>query len=428
MAERSRFVLILALVLAGCRYVETPLPPDTAGPDIHLVPEFRFVEARVVRNATFATLLAAHDLGNVAYAFVEAMRPVFDPRDLQIDHPYRLVYDRDDRLRRFEYHVDDDRYLQVVSRPDSEARFEAALVDYEKEREQVAMRGDIDRENNSLMAAMDAGGGSIGIAMSMAEVFAGEIDFNTELQPGDHFQLLYEQLLYERVVGDEIHATDGDVLAATFHNDGRDLSAFRFEVPGEDPDYFDAEGRSLKRQFLRSPLPFEPRITSRFSYRRLHPILGTRRAHLGVDYGAPTGTRVIAVARGTVEFAGRSGGSGNMVQLRHTNGYQTYYLHLSRFAGGIRPGVRVAQGQTIGYVGSTGLSTGPHLDYRIRKNGMFVNPLVEIRNTPPGDPVPDDHMPAFRALRDRLQAELAASVPAVAVAGAAPEPFDVSAQ
>ena len=113
-----------------------------------------------------------------------------------------------------------------------------------------------------------------------------------------------------------------------------------------------------------------------------------------------------AVARGTVEFAARSGGSGNMVQLRHTNGYQTYYLHLSRFAKGIRPGVRVMQGQTIGFVGSTGLSTGPHLDYRIRKNGMFVNPLVEIRNTPPGDPVPEDQMPAFQALRDRRQAEL----------------------
>ena len=407
MAERFRSVppFILAFVLAGCgSYVETPLPEDTAGPDIHLVPDIRIVEDQVARNATFATMLATHDLGGEAYAFVEAVRPVFDPRDLQVDHPYKLVYDRDDVFRRFEYHVDEDQFLQVVSRPDSGFRFEAALVDYEKEREEVAMRGTIDRENNSLTAAVDAGGGSIGLAMSMAEVFAGEIDFNTELQPGDHFELLYE-----RFVRDEVHVTYGDVLAATFHNDGRELSAYRYEVPGEDPGYFDAEGRSLKRQFLKSPLPFEPRITSRFSYRRLHPILGTRRAHLGVDYGAPTGTRVQAVARGTVEFAARSGGSGNMVQLRHTNGYQTYYLHLSRFAKGIRPGVRVMQGQTIGFVGSTGLSTGPHLDYRIRKNGMFVNPLVEIRNTPPGDPVPEDQMPAFQALRDRRQAELPGS-------------------
>ena len=410
MAERPWFVpsLVLTLVFAGCGYVETPLPAATGGPDIHLEPDVRVVEARVGRNATFASLLAAHDLGDAAYAFVEAVRSVFDPRALQIAHPYKLLFKTDGRFQRFEYHVDDDQYLQVVSRPDSEARFEAALVDYEKEQRQAAMRGAIDRENNSLMAAMDAGGGSIQIAMSMAEVFAGEIDFNTELQPGDHFEVVYEQF-----VRDEVHVTHGDVLAATFHNDGRDLSAFRYQARGEDAAYFDAEGRSLKRQFLRSPLPFEPRITSRFSYRRLHPILGTHRAHLGVDYGAPTGTRVIAVARGAVEFAGRSGGSGNMVQLRHTNGYQTYYLHLSRFAEGIRPGVRVSQGQTIGYVGSTGLSTGPHLDYRIRKNGTFVNPLVEIRNTPPGDPVPPDEMPAFRALRDRLQAQLPGSAPAV---------------
>ena len=430
MAERSWLsvpLLVLAFGFAACGgYVETPLPQDTAGPDIHLEPDIRIVEDQVARNATFATMLATHDLGGEAYAFVEAVRPVFDPRDLQIDHPYKLVYKSDGRFQRFEYHVDEDQYLQVIGRPDSEARFEATLVDYEKEREEVAMRGTIDRENNSLTAAMDAGGGSIRLAMSMAEVFAGEIDFNTELQPGDHFELLYE-----RFVRDEIHVTDGDVLAATFHNDGRDLTAFRYEVPGEDPGYFDAEGRSLKRQFLKSPLPFEPRITSRFSYRRLHPILGTRRAHLGVDYGAPTGTRVIAVARGTVEFAGRSGGSGNMVQLRHTNGYQTYYLHLSRFARGIRPGVRVMQGQTIAYVGSTGLSTGPHLDYRIRKNGMFVNPLVEIRNTPPGDPVPPDEMPAFQALRDRLQSQLPGSALAVnesSEPAESVEPLDVSAQ
>ena len=302
MAECSWFVpsLVLLLGLAGCGgYVETPLPQDTGGPDIHLEPpDVRLVEARVARNATLATLLESHDLGDVAYAFVESMRSVFDPRDLQIDHPYKLFYDGDDRFQRFEYHVDEDQYLQVDSRHDAEARFEATLVDYEKEREEIAMYGAIDRENNSLTAAMDAGGGGIGLAMSMAEVFAGAIDFNTELQPGDHFYLLYE-----RFVRDEVHVTYGDVIAATFHNDGRDLSAFRYEVPGEDPGYYDAEGRSLKRQFLKSPLPFEPRITSRFSYRRLHPILGTRRAHLGVDYGAPTGTPVQAVARGTVEFA-----------------------------------------------------------------------------------------------------------------------------
>ncbi|MEE2637862.1 MAG: peptidoglycan DD-metalloendopeptidase family protein, partial [Acidobacteriota bacterium] len=381
--------------------VEAPLPEATTGPDVYLKPKIRVVEAQVERHATFATLLASHDLGEVAHTFVEAMRPVFDPRALQTGHSYKLIYDTEGRFRRLEYHVDDDQYLKVARKPNAKPEFEVVLVDYEKTREQVSMSGAIDREHNSLMAAMAAGGGHDLVAMSMAEVFAGEIDFNTELRLGDSFDLLYE-----RFVRDDVHVTYGDVIAASFNNDGRELSVYLYDVPGEDPAYFDGDGRSMKRQFLRSPLPFEPRITSRFSYRRLHPVLGTHRAHLGVDYGAPTGTRVIAVAKGTVVSAGRSGGSGNMVRLRHTNGYETWYLHLSRFAKGIRAGVRVMQGQVIGYVGSTGLANGPHLDYRLRKNGTFVNPLIEHRNLPPGDPVPPEQMPDFRLVRDRLQAQL----------------------
>lgn len=396
-------VVVQGLGLVGCGYVEPPLPDARFGPDIYLKPDFRVVEAQVKRNATFATLLSSHDLGDVAYSFVEAMRPVFDPRSLQVGHPYTIIYGADGAFRRFEYHVDEDQYLEVVPRPGPPPMFEASLLDYQKQREHVAMRGTIDREHNSLMAAMSAGGGHDLVAMAMAEVFAGEIDFNTELQPGDHFGLLYE-----RFVRDEEYISFGDmpVLAAVFHNDGRDVNAFRFQVPGEEPAFFDAKGRSMKRQFLRSPLPFEPRITSRFSYRRLHPVLGVHRPHLGVDYGAPTGTRVIAVANGTVVSTTSSGGSGNMVRLRHRNGYETYYLHLSRFAKGMRSGVRVLQGQVIGYVGSTGLSTGPHLDYRLRKNGTFVNPLIEHRNLPPGEPVPPEHMATFEQARDGLLAQV----------------------
>jgi murein DD-endopeptidase MepM/ murein hydrolase activator NlpD len=319
---------------------------------------------------------------------------------LRSGHPYKLVYGPDGRFRRFEYHVDEDQFLQVAGRPESPV-FEAMLIDYEKVREQVAMRGEINRDHNSLFAAMDAGGGHSEVAMAIAQMFSGEIDFNTELRLGDSFAVLYEQF-----VRDDVHVTHGDVLAAAFNNDGRQLFGFRYEVRGEAPGYYDADGRSLKRQFLRSPLPFEPRITSRFSYRRLHPVLGTHRAHLGVDYGAPAGTRVIAVANGTLVSAAPSGGSGNMVRLRHTNGYETYYLHLSRFAKGLRRGARVMQGQTIGFVGSTGLATGPHLDYRVRKNGTFVNWLIEFRDLPPGDPVPPDQMAAFQEVRDRALALL----------------------
>nr|ABZ10198.1 putative peptidase family M23/M37 [uncultured marine microorganism HF4000_APKG10H12] len=403
MLGRVRIVplLFLGLGLVGCGFAESPLPEATAGPDIYLEPDTRAVEDQVPRNATLASLLASHDMaGDVAYAVVEAMRPVFDPRRLRAGHPYKLVYGPAGRFRRFEYHVDEDQFLQVAGRPESPV-FEAVLIDYEKVREQVAMRGEINRDHNSLFAAMDAGGGHSEVAMAIAQMFSGEIDFNTELRLGDSFAVLYEQF-----VRDDVHVTHGDVLAAAFNNDGRQLFGFRYEVRGEAPEYYDADGRSLKRQFLRSPLPFEPRITSRFSYRRLHPVLGTHRAHLGVDYGAPAGTRVIAVANGTLVSAAPSGGSGNMVRLRHTNGYETYYLHLSRFAKGLRRGARVMQGQTIGFVGSTGLATGPHLDYRVRKNGTFVNWLIEFRDLPPGDPVPPDQMAAFQEVRDRALALL----------------------
>ena len=395
-------LLFLGLGLAGCDLAESLLPEETAGPDIYLEPDTRTVEDQVPRNATLASLLASHDMaGDVAYAVVEAMRPVFDPHRLRSGHSYRLVYGPDGRFRRFEYHVDEDQYLQVVGQSGPAPVFEAVLVDYEKELAQVAMRGEIDRARNSLFAAMDAAGGHVQVAIAMAAVFSGEIDFNNDLRLGDSFAVLYE-----RYVRDGGHVTYGDVLAAAFDNGGRELYAFRFQVPGEASSYFDGDGRSMKRQFLRSPLPFEPRVTSRFSYRRMHPILGTARAHLGVDYGAPTGTRVIAVSNGTVVSAARNGGSGNMVRLRHTNGYETYYLHLSRFAKGMRPGARVMQGEVIGFVGSTGLATGPHLDYRLRKNGTFVNPLTEHRKLPPGDPVPPDQMVAFQKVRDRALGQL----------------------
>ena len=177
------------------------------------------------------------------------------------------------------------------------------VVGGKQNRSPLAFAGSHDRQHR-------LGGGHVEVAVGMAQVFSGEIDFNTELRLGDSFAVLYEQF-----VRDDVHVTHGDVLAAAFNNDGRQLFGFRYEVRGEAPGYYDADGRSLKRQFLRSPLPFEPRITSRFSYRRLHPVLGTHRAHLGVDYGAPAGTRVIAVANGTLVSAAPSGGSGNMVRL-----------------------------------------------------------------------------------------------------------------
>ena len=426
----GRFTLPTVLVLSACVPAGCAIEPAPAAEamtraraetperraDVFLPPLTRTVAGTVPRGATLATLFASHDLDAVAHSLIEQIRDVFDPRRLRVDNAYRLTFGLgDDALETFEYHIDDDAFLQVKR---AASGFEAALVPYRQARIEQVLEADIDAANNSISAALDAQGKGVLLAVALAEVLSGEIDFNNDLRRGDRFGLLYEEVFREERFGgddDLSFSRYGDVLAVEFINDGRRLQAFRFHVPGApEAQYFDENGRSMKRLFLRSPFRFEPRITSRFSYRRVHPILGGVRPHLGVDYGAPTGTPIIAVATGTVVSAGRSGGSGNMIRLRHTNGYETYYLHLSRFARNIRSGARVFQGQEIGYVGSTGLSTGPHLDYRMRKNGTFVNPLIEHRNLPPGDPVPVEHLEAFYALRDAALVRLGSTPPITA--------------
>lgn len=375
---------------------------EPAGP---AEPEGHRIEAVVANRATLASILYDHGLDrNQAARVIDAVRLVFDPRRFRVGNAYRLELGPDGALRSFEYEVDRDRFLQVRASAAPSGDFRARLLPYVKERVEHALRGYINRQHTSLASALNGAGEQARLAIELASVLAGEIDFNTELQPGDEFSALVEKYFRDG----EFDAY-GDVLAVEFINDGRRVQAFRFTVPGDQEAlYYDEQGQSLKRQFLRSPFKFEPRVTSRFSRRRLHPILGTYRPHLGVDYGAPTGTPVVAVATGTVVSAGRSRASGNMVRLRHTNGYETYYLHLSAFARGVRPGARVFQGQTIGRVGATGLATGPHLDYRMSKNGKFVDPLLEHRNLPPGVPVPRRHRAAFLETRDRLLEQMGA--------------------
>jgi murein DD-endopeptidase MepM/ murein hydrolase activator NlpD len=173
----------------------------------------------------------------------------------------------------------------------------------------------------------------------------------------------------------------------------------RFTPDGGSPGYYDDHGRSMKRFFLASPLKFNPVVTSAFSRARLHPVLREVRAHLGVDYRAPAGSPVVAVADGVVVSAGMSGGAGRRVHLRHANGFETEYLHLSAIA--VAAGAHVRQGELVGRVGSSGLATGPHLDYRLKKNGAFINPVTAHRAMPPADPVPAAQMAAFEAARDR---------------------------
>jgi len=222
---------------------------------------------------------------------------------------------------------------------------------------------------SSLFAALAVAGAGPELAVRMAEIYQWDINFLRDLRQGDLFVVVVDR----QTVEGEFYAW-GTIFASRFVNDGRILDAIVYPDAKGRLGYYDLEGHPLRKQFLRSPLKFS-RVTSRFSMNRYHPVLKRRMPHYGVDYGAPVGTPVHCTADGTVTLAGRNGGAGRMVRVRHTNGYETNYLHLGRFGAGIRRGARVVQGQVVGYVGSSGLSTGPHLDYRVRHNGSWTNPL-----------------------------------------------------
>ena len=285
---------------------------------------------------------------------------------------------------------------------------DAEIVPYEKETAVLAIRGRIDSDHPSLIASMDETGERIQLALDLADIFSGQIDFDSDLQPGDSFEVLFEKSTREGEF-----AGYGNVLGARMTADGREHQAFRWvNAESGKAAYYDENGRSLKRFMLRSPLKFQPapRVTSGFSRNRLHPVLRIYRAHLGIDYHASTGAPVVAVANGVVVSAGWAGGGGNQVRLRHAGNLETYYLHLSRFRKGIRAGAHVSQGDVIGYVGMTGTATGPHLDYRLKKNGAFINPLLYHRSLPPGEPIPATRLAEFKTSRDDVLSQLSATL------------------
>ena len=331
---------------------------------------------------------------------IESARRVFDPRRLRSDQPFSLTRTLEGALATFEYEIDEATFLRVAPVPDGSG-LRAEVLPIPRTIEYAVARGAITAEASSLFGAMSAVGERPDLAVAIADILSGEIDFNTELQRDDSFVVSFERFRREGRPD-----SYGVINAVEFHNEGRVLRAFRFTPSGGKPGYYDEQGRSVRRFFLRSPLKFEPRVTSGFSQSRMHPVLHTARAHRGVDYGAPTGAPVVAVASGTVVSATFDSTNGRMMRVRHPSGYESYYLHLSGFAGGVRGGARVEQGQTIGFVGSTGLATGPHLHYGLTRGGVFVNPLREQRNMAPGEPLAASEMEAFRAQRDKEVAAL----------------------
>jgi murein DD-endopeptidase MepM/ murein hydrolase activator NlpD len=394
-------------VLAACGS-DAP-PPRVSGVDVHLRPDTTVAKGHVAANSTMDAILRAHGVrAESVREVVEAARAVFDPRRLRSLQPFFLERTLEGAVRLFEYEIDGDSFLRIARTPDAPVALRAEVLPIPKTLEHAATAGNIDETTPSLFQSIDEAGESADLAVAMAEILAGEIDFNSELQPGDRYALTFER--FRREDGPTSY---GAITAVRFENDGRVVQAIRFATPGGKPDYYDQQGRSLRRFFLRSPLKFVPQVTSGFSARRRHPVLHTSRAHRGVDYRAPTGAPVVAVANGRVVSATFDRTNGRMVRVRHASGYESFYLHLSAFAPGIRTGVAVGQGDLLGRVGSTGLATGPHLHYGLQKNGVFVNPLREHRNLPPGEPVPPSAMGLFEVERDRALAALAAAPDAV---------------
>ena len=289
--------------------------------------------------------------------------------------------------------------------------------------ETMRIEGGID---NSLYEALDAQVGDDKLdaadrqrlAWDLADVYAWQVDFTRDIQPGDRFQVVFE-----RLVTADGEVRFGRVLAADLTMSGKSLTAFRFEGDGH-PAFYDTGGNSLRRAFLRAPVQFR-RISSSFARARFHPVLGITRRHEGTDYAASPGTPVMAAGDGVVLRAGRAGGYGNLIELRHRNGITTRYGHLRGFARGIRAGARVEQGQTIGYVGSTGLASGPHLHYEFRVNGVAKDSRrVQLGN---GAPIRDGLRADFQTERDRLLALLHPEPPA-AVAQAPGQPTETPAR
>ena len=234
--------------------------------------------------------------------------------------------------------------------------------------------------------------------MEIVNIFGWDIDFVLDIRNGDRFRVLYEELYLD---GEKVG--EGEIIAAEFWNQGRHLTAYRYQTRDGDVSYFDSDGNSMRKEFIRTPVAFS-RISSRFSTGRKHPILNKVRAHNGIDYAAPSGTPIKAAGKGKVIFAGVKGGYGNVLILKHGQRYSTLYAHMRGFAKGIRVGSRVNQSQTIGYVGASGLATGPHLHYEFRIDGVHRNP--QTVPLPKASGIASSEKPQFRLQSSRLAAQM----------------------
>jgi N-acetylmuramoyl-L-alanine amidase len=371
------------------REAHRPLPsPRKTSLKTKRAPE-RIIQGRMEKGSSLYKELEKRGVSTDQIATITArLKPLLDFGDCNPGDSYWVSLDEHGALRRFLYEAGLTDIYEVTREGD---RYVASKKEVILNRHLTKVEGEIE---STLFDALDKTGEEDRLALIFADIFAWEIDFHNDPRKGDRFNIIVEKF-YK----DDQFIRYGNVLAAAYHTPSRVHRGFYFKEPGGREGYFDEKGRSLEKTFLRSPLKFT-RITSGYSRRRRHPVLGGYQPHLAVDYAAPPGTLIRAVGDGKVVFCEWNRGYGKQVAIKHGNGYTTYYGHLSRYGRGIKKGKRVKQKQIIGYVGSTGLTTGPHLDYRISKNGTFLDPLR--MKSPPISSIRKEHVADFEAKRDHL--------------------------
>ena len=378
--------------------VEEVHAEDTIDTTLGFCPEsFRMVEGKVRSGQFFSSLLGGLGMSQQeAYNLTLACDSVFDVKTLRIGNAYRAYYDDADtlsdggRLRYLVYERDRASSVVFSCEPPYDAWVYEKPVTVERRYADVTI-------NSSLWNDMRDAGVSPLLILSLSDIYAWTIDF-FGLQKGDRFRVLYD----ERMCDGEVLAVD-TVRYAIFSNGGSDLPMIMFDQKDGGNIWWNDKGESMRKAFLKAPLQYS-RVSSGFSYARKHPVTRKVQPHTGIDYAAPAGTPVMTIGDGVVTSVKYEGAGGNTVRIRHNSVYSTAYLHLSKYAKGLKAGQRVRQGEVIGYVGSTGRSTGPHLDFRVWKNGTPINPLK--MDSPPAEPLKEENMKAFNETAEKYRAQI----------------------
>jgi murein DD-endopeptidase MepM/ murein hydrolase activator NlpD len=350
----------------------------------------------VSNGETFASILGEHGLPAAEVkAWEQAAATAYELDTMRPAHAIELTFGKNQgRLVGLEYEIDPHSVLSMrLVHGQIQTRLKAMP-------QLAAVRGIAGRVDASLATSASAAGVPVRMISELADLFGWQVDLQQDVHPGDEFRLLYAELADD----DGGSPRPGDILAAEITSGGRTLTAIRFENDTGETEYYDLDGRALGRQFLKYPVEYR-KITSNYTGARFHPVLRRIRPHRGVDFSAPAGTPVYAVASGIVTFAGRSGQYGNHIEIEHQQPYSTSYSHLQRFVRGLRVGATVRKGEVIGYVGSSGMATGPHLHFMLFENGVYVDPLTV--KLPADEQISGARWKRFASLRSDLVARLA---------------------